>query len=1253
MPKVTIAELEVNYNGALIPAYACVFFNRTYFDDDGNIVLAGDASKMSGGYAKRVAVSNAGGITTIPAFSGASQLDATVDNATGVSESEATLGLYTSGGKQIAVLFSNIRIPSTPSSTSWESLSLFSQAHNQPARHDYYDTLQINRLLEGYIPSDADLTAIAGLSPSDDDILQRKAGAWVNRTLAQLKTDLSLPSNTVSELATLAASIVILSNSKQDTLVSGTNIKTVNGNSLLGSGNVVIAGGGGSAVEELLSDYADLEDAVSTIGPTPAVLAIDEDVVVAANIIIPATLQLRQVNGATISFSGVGSLRFEGRGIHGDEQALFTYPNMYPSPLHRWLWSSVDAGTDILTYNSHGLTAGEQLRYASGKLGQADGDNGHTLGGLTEGQVVYAIPLTANTFQIAETYADAIAGTEIDITSYTASSNQYFWVCPVAWTGDAPEAVYSTLIDDGSGSSSQKVQHVSNAFMRQGITILVVPEEITYNVLLADNHSIMNLPGTHENSFTHPVGLAFDPFDFPYVLGSGAEFTSLPGAKLKESSVPFRARFVCTRNGARNSHIHHNHFVGTQASFNGTDAATLIGYAIDCSIHHNFYESCFSYVCSIVNNSGNLPQNCHIHHNIITDVMSQVLFIGAGEFCTIMDNYVSLRDGTYSASGVIIDLEPNGDAGVLRDIRVERNIIDYRGVTNGGVLVAFLNGNIADTPGWERVYIKDNHFLASYDREAPTSISYGGITLMGTDGFEISGNHVHGVYALGGIVGVDQCRNGKIFNNHGFGGGGGFINIARSTGVKVKDNVFYDLENNSSAGQLKIDENIRYHIPLMSITGDTIRQYYQIYSNGGTFGNFLNHHSGTYVYINERQYEVLSVAPGTASGDDRGEATMTVDVDEPAAPLTVPAASVNTGTDTINSVGHGFRTGASLYYEQGTAPIVGTGVNNGAILFAIRVDDDNFQIATSYDNAIAGTESDITNAGTGDHEFFLCASFYSYGNEYSDNGDLDGIVLAPHSNSQDLTVRVRDTVLPAATVPDADFETIVAAIPEAKKGDNISLSPSILPTGLVLAGLPVITDDEELSMQFYNPTGAPIDLPSRLASYTLLKSAPLAPRVRWNPATINANLEVNADNNLIVTNAGGAGFPAVGFASYPTLKRPGDYFEWVVENKANTGIYGVFQISVFVGAIGINPSSNKITVDSGDAADDAVAANGDTVRFEITNDLKVVVSINGEVVYQSAVFTTSFATAPLIWFVGMGAAPQNTIYTSPVARVKV
>lgn len=44
---------------------------------------------------------------------------------------------------------------------------------------------------------DADLTTIAGLTPANDDVIQRKAGAWTNRTPAQLKTDLSLTKSDV------------------------------------------------------------------------------------------------------------------------------------------------------------------------------------------------------------------------------------------------------------------------------------------------------------------------------------------------------------------------------------------------------------------------------------------------------------------------------------------------------------------------------------------------------------------------------------------------------------------------------------------------------------------------------------------------------------------------------------------------------------------------------------------------------------------------------------------------------------------------------------------------------------------------------------------------------------------------------------------------------------------------------------------------------------------------------------------------
>lgn len=57
----------------------------------------------------------------------------------------------------------------------------------------------------------------------------------------------------------------VLNETKQDTLVSGTNIKTINGNSLLGSGDIVVEGGGSSNIVELTqAEYDALGDNVDT-----------------------------------------------------------------------------------------------------------------------------------------------------------------------------------------------------------------------------------------------------------------------------------------------------------------------------------------------------------------------------------------------------------------------------------------------------------------------------------------------------------------------------------------------------------------------------------------------------------------------------------------------------------------------------------------------------------------------------------------------------------------------------------------------------------------------------------------------------------------------------------------------------------------------------------------------------------------------------------------------------------------------------
>ena len=63
----------------------------------------------------------------------------------------------------------------------------------------------------GFQPLDSDLTAVAALSPSNDDVVQRKAGAWTNRTIAQLLTDLAAAGTTFQPLDSDLTAIAALS----------------------------------------------------------------------------------------------------------------------------------------------------------------------------------------------------------------------------------------------------------------------------------------------------------------------------------------------------------------------------------------------------------------------------------------------------------------------------------------------------------------------------------------------------------------------------------------------------------------------------------------------------------------------------------------------------------------------------------------------------------------------------------------------------------------------------------------------------------------------------------------------------------------------------------------------------------------------------------------------------------------------------------------------------------------------------------
>lgn len=91
-------------------------------------------------------------------------------------------------------------------------------------------------------PADTDLTTIAALSPAANDIIQFVSGAWANRTMAQLKTAMSIQQSDVSGLTAALALLAPLASPTFTGTVTAANV-TITGRQVITPDTVSVSSG--------------------------------------------------------------------------------------------------------------------------------------------------------------------------------------------------------------------------------------------------------------------------------------------------------------------------------------------------------------------------------------------------------------------------------------------------------------------------------------------------------------------------------------------------------------------------------------------------------------------------------------------------------------------------------------------------------------------------------------------------------------------------------------------------------------------------------------------------------------------------------------------------------------------------------------------------------------------------------------------------------------------------------------------------
>jgi hypothetical protein len=942
-----------------------IYSTRTFITSTGSTVTQGYAT----GFYKTINCIVASTTVSCPSFT----IDSTTDSS--IPSSKYIAEFYDSTGRSRGRYMEQFTVPtSLGTSVTWAQLRIYNTAPLPITNFNYYSTTDIDSFLAGKqdtLVNQSNIKSVNGTSLlGSGNVTITGTAAWGGIT------------GTLSSQTDLQTAL----NAKQVTLISATNIKTINGNSVLGSGNLTISGGGGGGVTTLANTYGNsLATAISTIGSTPTTLLVDQDTTVTTGLTTPSTLTLRFENDAKITLTSTASLVFQGQGLADPVSAkpALVVPTLATVETRDFYMSSVN---DTLTRAGHGFIDGQRARLVQ--------TIGTPAGGLTDGTAYYIHVLDSARIQFATSYANAIAGIVIDITSGGSGGQQGFlYGESLGWSGSTtPTNVSTEIIDTGTNSVTDRLRVLRSAFWTtNGVTFVAYPRPITSYVIFRDNQSVFFKSGNFLNTYA-PVDSVADPF----WMSNNSRFSSEGSARIYSSTGTENNCSIVTTNGSPTRHVAHvvienNYFTDGGAIDLGGNQTVAVLYECDyCTIRNNRFDGIHSYHAGVVGNRQNLtdliPQYDTIEGNTSLNHVSQLYYVISGKHIRILNNNVFAATAPAYPQAAIFDLEPNTQYDQIEDVEIAGNYIDwhdYAAIARGIEVQSTYT-----TYGTHGVKIHNNTLIGG----VPNGVAFNSPSLIqidqGASDIEIDNNRLEG--AGFDDIGVNYSRRVLIHDNQCVPWGG----VSRVFLASVAESQFYrnncELVNES-------DEQFQF------IGSDGTGKVDLVYPDGSPEGGGFPWFVGLKVFFNETEYTIATITDNTTDLFVR-HITTTPTFPLNIASQTVASTSVNTATDEITTpANHLLVSGDIVRLSPTGGSTVPGGLPGNNYYYVIKTANNKFKLADTHAHALAGTAIDLTSQGSGNVVYQIGWFMRFTAIDYSDNTIATSFLLNPTSFSQILS----------------------------------------------------------------------------------------------------------------------------------------------------------------------------------------------------------------------------------------------------------